>query len=128
MSAKVLGVGVSGTAGYEWQVGLDWNEGGSKSEEVSITHTLGPITLRPGQGRSCKILVHQGEGDFPYTSTVTHHLEGGSVVQYQEPGTLKTVQYSEAIGSCADADQPIAWDLDANYPPKDMNMTTVKVG
>ena len=123
VEAKIFGIGASATAGYEWTAEDGSTEGGSQSEEFNLASSIGPIVLKPGQGKRCKIVAQKGEGDFSYTSTVTLHLEGGGEAKYQEAGKLKTVQYVDAKGSCDDADQPIKWDATTDNPPKG-----VKVG
>ncbi|KAL9637396.1 MAG: hypothetical protein Q9164_002216 [Protoblastenia rupestris] len=118
VEAKPFGIGVGSEGGFEWSTDDTVSEGGSESEEVTITQTLGPNTLKPGEGKSCKILAQKGEGDFPYTSTVTLHLKGGGETKYEERGQLTSVQYSEAKGSCVDANQPIEWEATTDNPPK----------
>ena len=127
VEGKILGIGASATTGYEWSAESGSTEGGSQSETFELKSSLGPIVLKPGQGKTCRIVAQKGEGDFPYTSTVTLHLEGGGEAKYQESGKLKTVQYADAKGSCTDADQPIVWDATTDNPPKGVTVGKVNL-
>ena len=117
VSAEAFGVGVKGSFGFEWSKETSSNSGGSNRETITVGNTIGPLTLKPGHGKNCKIFVQKGEGNFPYTSTVTVKLADGYQVSYTEKGNLKSVQYSQAMSSCTDNNHPIEWDgIPGNLP------------
>ena len=118
VEAKPFGIGTKTTGGVEWSHQNSNSKGGSKSEKVTISNTAGPMSLKPGQGKSCKIFAQKGEGDFPYTSTVRMTLEGGREVSFEEKGVLKSVQYSEATASCSNANNSTQWSGTPENPPK----------
>ena len=118
MEAKAFGIGMKTAASAEWSHKDINSNGGSKSEKVTISNTAGPVSLKPGQGKSCKNLVQRGEGDFPYTSTVRMTLEAWREISFEEKGILKSVQYSEATASCADANNSTQWNGTPANPPK----------
>lgn len=118
VEAKLFGIGTKTTGGFEWSKQDSKSSGGSKSEKVTISNTAGPMSLKPGQGKSCKIFAQKGEDDFPYSSTVRMTLEGGKEISFQERGVLKSVQYSEATASCADANNSTQWSGTPANPPK----------
>ena len=118
VEAKAFGIGTKTTGGVEWSTQDSNSSGGSTSEKITISNTAGPMSLKPGQGKSCKIFAQKGEDDFPYTSTVKMTLEGGKELSFQEKGVLKSVQYSEATASCADANNSTQWSGTPANPPK----------
>ena len=118
VEAEPFGIGGKTTAGFEWSVEHSTGKDQTKTDAVTVTNTVGPMTLQPGQGKECKIFYQRGEGNFPYTSTVSLKLVDGSQISYQENGELKTVQYSEADASCVDANQPIKWEGTLKNPPQ----------
>ena len=118
VEAKPFGVGTKTTGGFEWSVEDSTSKATTKTDTITLTNTVGPMQLQPGQGKQCQIVAQRGDGNFPYTSTVTLKLADGSDVSYQETGELKTVQYSEVKASCVDVNQPIKWEGTLKNPPK----------
>ena len=118
VEAEPFGIGAKITGGFEWSVEHSTSKATTKTDTITITNTVGPIPLQPGHGKECKIFYQKGEGNFPYTSTVTLKLVDGNEVSYQEKGELKTVQYSKADASCVDVNQPIKWEGTLKNPPK----------
>lgn len=110
VEAEPFGIGAKITGGFEWSVEHSTSKATTKTDTITVTNTVGPMVLQPGHGKECKIFAQKGEGNFPYTSTVTLKLVDGSDVSYQEKGELQTVQYTEAKASCVDANQPIKWE------------------
>ena len=117
VEAEPFGIGAKTTVGAEWSVSKTSSHGGSTSDTITITNSIGPISIGPGHGKACKIFAQKGTGTFPYTSTVTLNLEGGGVVNYQEKGSLDEVQYSNAFATCDDNDDPSTWDGTQANPP-----------
>ena len=118
VEAKPFGIGAKITGGFEWSVEHSSSKATTKTDTITVTNTVGPMALQPGHGKECKIFAQKGEGNFPYTSTVTLKLADGNSVSYQEKGQLDTVQYSEADASCVDVNQPIKWEGTLKNPPK----------
>ena len=118
VEAEPFGIGTKTTGSVEWSHENTNSNGGSKSAKGTISTTAGPMSLQRGQGKSCKILAQKGEGDFPYASTVRMTLEGGREISFEEKGLLKSVQYSEATASCADANNSTQWSGTPANPPK----------
>ena len=115
-SGEVFGIGAKVTGGFEWSVEHSTSSGGSESTATKVGDTI-TVSIAPGYGKKCKIVTQHGEGDFDYTSVVKMKLEGGGEFSYSEKGTLKSVQYSDAKGSCVDANNPIDWDGTPDNPP-----------
>ncbi|KAL8792380.1 MAG: hypothetical protein Q9195_004993 [Heterodermia aff. obscurata] len=118
VEAEPFGIGAKITGGFEWSVEHTTSTATTKTDTITVTNTAGPMVLQPGHGQECKIFAQRGEGNFPYTSTVSLKLVDGSEVSYQEKGELQTVQYTEAKASCVDANQPIKWEGTLQNPPK----------
>ena len=109
VDAEVFGIGAKTTGGFEWSVEHSTSKATTKTDTITVTNTVGPMTLPPGHGKECKIFAQRGEGNFPYSSQVTLKLVDGNQISYRETGELQTVQYSEADASCVDVNQPIKW-------------------
>jgi len=117
VGAKAFGIGGETTAGFNWSVAHTGSNGATTTDTITITQSIGPISIAPGYGKACKIFAQKGNGTFPYTSTVTLNLKDGGSIQYQEHGKLVSVQYSHAIASCVDANNFKDWDTTTNNPP-----------
>lgn len=117
VEAEPFGIGAKITGGVEWSVAHTSSKTTTTTDTITITQSAGPISIAPGFGKACKIFAQKGTGTFPYSSTVTLNLEGGSTLSYQEPGKLVSVQYSQAYASCVDANNPIDWTSTTSNPP-----------
>lgn len=117
VAAEPFGIGAKITGGVEWSVSHTSSKTTTTTDTITITQSAGPISIAPGFGKSCKIFAQKGTGTFPYSSTVTLKLDDGSTLNYQEPGKLVSVQYSQAYASCVDSNNPIDWTSTTNNPP-----------
>ncbi|KAL8758690.1 MAG: hypothetical protein Q9184_003847 [Pyrenodesmia sp. 2 TL-2023] len=117
ISAEVVGIGAKATGGFEWGVSDTTSKSTMISDTITLTQTVGPISIAPGHGKACQIFAQKGNGSFPYSSTVTLKLDNGRSIAYQEKGKLLSVQYSQVQSSCVDADNPADWDSTTDHPP-----------
>ncbi|KAL8635994.1 MAG: hypothetical protein Q9228_006564 [Teloschistes exilis] len=117
ISGEMAGIGTKATTGATWSL-LDTSSKSTLiSDEVTLIQIIGPISIEPGHGKACQIFVQKGNGDFPYTSTVTLNLDDGGQIRYQEKGRLLSVQYSQVKSSCVEANDPKDWDVTTDNPP-----------
>ena len=124
VKAEPFGVGADITTGAEWSVAHTGGTGGSTTNTITITNSIGPVSIGPGHGKACKIFSQKGTGNFPYTSVVTVNLESGNSFNYQESGTLDEVQYSNTLATCADSDDPTTWDGTQSNPPTGVTLAS----
>lgn len=117
ISAQVAGIGPKITGGFEWSLSDTTSQTTTTSDKITLIQTAGPISIAPGHGKACKIFAQKGNGNFPYTSTVTLKLDNGGSISYQEKGRLLSVQYSQVQTSCVDANNPKDWDSTTDHPP-----------
>ncbi|KAI4148225.1 MAG: hypothetical protein L6R39_002852 [Caloplaca ligustica] len=117
ISGQVAGIGAKASGGFEWSTEDSTSKTNTITDTVTLTQTVGPISIAPGHGKACKLFAQKGDGNFPYTSTVTLKLDNGKSISYQEKGKLISVQFSKVQASCIDADDPKGWDSTTDNPP-----------
>ena len=122
VDAAPLGIGASASGSYTWSVAHTSSKTTSTSDTITLTQSAGPIPIAPGYGKDCTIVAQKGTGNFPYSSTVVVNLVGGGSFSYQEKGQLDSVQYSTAVASCQDENDPKAWTSTTDNPPQGVNV------